>query len=221
MARLDVATEATAVRRRIGFAMQEVGADEPATGREFVTMQGRRYGLSRRWLPDALGRCSNSSISTVRPTLGWATTPKKPPAPPPGRLRDTDHLPGRAPISCTSRTLENAGTRSPAPATTKRPPRTSSGRLGSRTPDARSRRDPALRVPLLPVPDALGSSRTCDHPARNRVVAGSQTTAESQISLRRGADGVQTLRPSMHPVATHRQSAFCVLQVDRDRGDRI
>ena len=30
-----VATEATAVRRRIGFAMQEVGADEPATGREF------------------------------------------------------------------------------------------------------------------------------------------------------------------------------------------
>jgi ABC-2 type transport system ATP-binding protein len=48
VAGFDAVTEATQVRRRIGFAMQEVGVDELATGREFLILQGRLMGLSRR-----------------------------------------------------------------------------------------------------------------------------------------------------------------------------
>lgn len=36
------------VRRRIGFAMQEVGLDDLATGWDFLVLQGLLYGLSRR-----------------------------------------------------------------------------------------------------------------------------------------------------------------------------
>ncbi len=44
----NVDTDAKAVRRSIGFAMQEVGIDDLATGRDFLQLQGVLYGLSRR-----------------------------------------------------------------------------------------------------------------------------------------------------------------------------
>ncbi len=43
----DVVTAAAAVRRSIGFAMQEAGLARFATGREHLLMMGRLYGLSR------------------------------------------------------------------------------------------------------------------------------------------------------------------------------
>jgi ABC-2 type transport system ATP-binding protein len=48
VAGFDVATRASDVRRRIGFAMQDAGVDELATGSEFLILQGRLHGLSRR-----------------------------------------------------------------------------------------------------------------------------------------------------------------------------
>jgi ABC-2 type transport system ATP-binding protein len=48
VAGLDVAEHPRAVRRRIGFAMQEVGVDELGTGRELLVLHGRLHGLSRR-----------------------------------------------------------------------------------------------------------------------------------------------------------------------------
>jgi ABC-2 type transport system ATP-binding protein len=47
VAGFDVAAGAMDVRRHIGFAMQEVGVDELATGSEFLVLQGRLQGLSR------------------------------------------------------------------------------------------------------------------------------------------------------------------------------
>jgi ABC-2 type transport system ATP-binding protein len=44
----DVAKAPHLVRRRIGFAMQEVGVDALATGRELVVLHARLHGLSRR-----------------------------------------------------------------------------------------------------------------------------------------------------------------------------
>src|SRR5215216_4389111 len=44
----DVVKAPQAVRRRIGFAMQEVGLDALATGRELVVLHARLHGLSRR-----------------------------------------------------------------------------------------------------------------------------------------------------------------------------
>ncbi|WP_420613054.1 ATP-binding cassette domain-containing protein [Candidatus Spongiisocius sp.] len=44
----DVETDAKAIRRSIGFAMQEVGVDDLATGRDFLQLQGVLYGLHRR-----------------------------------------------------------------------------------------------------------------------------------------------------------------------------
>ena len=44
----DVVREPRQVRRRIGFAMQEVGVDELATGAELLVLHGRLHGLSRR-----------------------------------------------------------------------------------------------------------------------------------------------------------------------------
>ena len=44
----DVDADSKAVRRSIGFAMQEVGLDDLATGRNFLQLQGVLYGLSRR-----------------------------------------------------------------------------------------------------------------------------------------------------------------------------
>src|SRR5215208_4266609 len=47
VAGFDPAAEPGAVRRRIGFAMQEVGVDAFATARELLVLQGRLHGLRR------------------------------------------------------------------------------------------------------------------------------------------------------------------------------
>jgi ABC-2 type transport system ATP-binding protein len=44
----DVASSPREVRRRIGFAMQEVGVDELAKGSELLLLHARLHGLSRR-----------------------------------------------------------------------------------------------------------------------------------------------------------------------------
>ena len=44
----DVTRNPKEVRRIIGFAMQEVGLDDLATGWDFLVMQGLLYGMSRR-----------------------------------------------------------------------------------------------------------------------------------------------------------------------------
>jgi len=44
----DVAKEPQKIRSIIGFAMQEVGLDDLATGRNFLVMQGLLYGMSRK-----------------------------------------------------------------------------------------------------------------------------------------------------------------------------
>ena len=43
----DVATQADAVRLRIGAALQEAALDDKQTGRELLRLQGRLYGLHR------------------------------------------------------------------------------------------------------------------------------------------------------------------------------
>ena len=48
VAGFDIAARARDVRRHIGFAMQDIGVDELATGSEFLVLQGRLHGLSRR-----------------------------------------------------------------------------------------------------------------------------------------------------------------------------
>jgi ABC-2 type transport system ATP-binding protein len=48
VAGFDVVAAPKDVRRNIGFAMQEAGLDELATGRELLVLQGRLHGLSRR-----------------------------------------------------------------------------------------------------------------------------------------------------------------------------
>ena len=48
VAGFDVVAQPREVRRRIGFAMQEVGVDDLATGRELLVLHGRLHGLSRR-----------------------------------------------------------------------------------------------------------------------------------------------------------------------------
>jgi ABC-2 type transport system ATP-binding protein len=48
VAGFDIVSAAKDVRSSIGFAMQDVGVDELATGAEFLTLQGRLHGLSRR-----------------------------------------------------------------------------------------------------------------------------------------------------------------------------
>ncbi|HET8757993.1 MAG TPA: ATP-binding cassette domain-containing protein [Solirubrobacteraceae bacterium] len=47
VAGFDVTDHPRGVRRRIGFAMQEVGVDELATGTELLMLHGRLHGLSR------------------------------------------------------------------------------------------------------------------------------------------------------------------------------
>jgi ABC-2 type transport system ATP-binding protein len=47
VAGLDVAAHPRDVRRKIGFAMQEVGVDDFATARELLVLHGRLHGLSR------------------------------------------------------------------------------------------------------------------------------------------------------------------------------
>ncbi len=48
VAGIDVDADPKAIRRKIGFAMQEVGLDDLATGSDFLQLQGVLYGLSRR-----------------------------------------------------------------------------------------------------------------------------------------------------------------------------
>ena len=48
VAGLDVAAHPRDVRRKIGFAMQEVGVDDFATGRELLVLHGRLHSLSRQ-----------------------------------------------------------------------------------------------------------------------------------------------------------------------------
>jgi ABC-2 type transport system ATP-binding protein len=45
---IDVHKRPEAIRRRIGFAMQEVGMDDLATAREMLVLHARLYGLSKR-----------------------------------------------------------------------------------------------------------------------------------------------------------------------------
>jgi ABC-2 type transport system ATP-binding protein len=45
---IDVTKDRNAVRARIGFAMQEAGVDDLATGREFLVLQARLYGIDKR-----------------------------------------------------------------------------------------------------------------------------------------------------------------------------
>jgi ABC-2 type transport system ATP-binding protein len=47
VAGFDVVAQPQEVRRRIGFAMQEVGVDAFATARELLVLQGRLHGLRR------------------------------------------------------------------------------------------------------------------------------------------------------------------------------
>jgi ABC-2 type transport system ATP-binding protein len=47
VAGFDVVAQPREVRRRIGFAMQEVGVDAFATARELLVLQGRLHGLAR------------------------------------------------------------------------------------------------------------------------------------------------------------------------------
>jgi ABC-2 type transport system ATP-binding protein len=44
---IDVTQHRNSIRQMIGFAMQEAGVDDLATGREFLTLQGRLYGLPK------------------------------------------------------------------------------------------------------------------------------------------------------------------------------
>jgi ABC-2 type transport system ATP-binding protein len=53
VAGLDVASDADAVRQRIGVALQEAGLDARQTGRELLVLQGRLFDLSPR---DAVAR---------------------------------------------------------------------------------------------------------------------------------------------------------------------
>ena len=48
VASFDVVAQPVEVRRRIGFAMQQVGVDEFATASELVVLQGRLQGLTRQ-----------------------------------------------------------------------------------------------------------------------------------------------------------------------------
>ena len=48
VAGIDIAAHPRDVRRKIGFAMQEVGVDDLATGHELLVLHGRLHGLSRR-----------------------------------------------------------------------------------------------------------------------------------------------------------------------------
>jgi ABC-2 type transport system ATP-binding protein len=52
----DVETASEAIEPRLGYALQEVGVDEMATGREFLHLQGRLYGLDQTTAGDRADR---------------------------------------------------------------------------------------------------------------------------------------------------------------------
>jgi ABC-2 type transport system ATP-binding protein len=53
---IDVARHRDAVRKIIGFAMQDAGVDDLATGREFLLLQGRLYGLPKETIERRAGQ---------------------------------------------------------------------------------------------------------------------------------------------------------------------
>ena len=73
VAGFDVVAQPREVRRRIGFAMQEVGVDAFATARELLVLQGRLHGLRRGEARSPRGSCCwRSSTSPTWPTSAWA-----------------------------------------------------------------------------------------------------------------------------------------------------
>jgi ABC-2 type transport system ATP-binding protein len=61
VAGFDVVAEATEVRRRIGFAMQQAGVDDFATPKELMVLQGRLHGLRKHEAAASAGLCARSS----------------------------------------------------------------------------------------------------------------------------------------------------------------
>ena len=54
VAGLDVAKNPTEVRKRIGYAAQDVGVDERATGRENLTLYGHFYRLDGKTIKERI-----------------------------------------------------------------------------------------------------------------------------------------------------------------------
>ena len=100
VAGFDVVAQPREVRRRIGFAMQEVGVDALATARELLVLQGRLHGLRRAEsarrarAPARHGRPGRGGRQAPGRVLGWhaATRRSRRLADAPARGR----LPGRA-----------------------------------------------------------------------------------------------------------------------------
>ena len=63
------------MRRRIGFAMQEVGVDDLATSLELLVLHGRLHGLSRREAARRARVLLELVGLTERPRRGWPSTP--------------------------------------------------------------------------------------------------------------------------------------------------
>ena len=62
------------MRRRIGFAMQDVGVDDLATGSELLVLQGRLHGLPRREATRRAGILLELVGLDDAPGGGWAST---------------------------------------------------------------------------------------------------------------------------------------------------
>ena len=75
VAGFDVAAQPRKVRQRIGFAMQEVGVNELATGRELLGLHGRLHGLCAARPFAAPATCSTWWAWARPPGAGWANTP--------------------------------------------------------------------------------------------------------------------------------------------------
>ena len=75
VAGLNVRTQASQVRHKIGVVGQRSGADPVATGRENVLLSGRIQGLRGRELARRPMSCSAGSGSLTRPAARYAPTP--------------------------------------------------------------------------------------------------------------------------------------------------
>ena len=64
----------SAVRRRIGVALQEIGLDPLQTGRELLELQCGLYGITGAARRPAPASCSSSSTSSTRPTVALGPT---------------------------------------------------------------------------------------------------------------------------------------------------
>ena len=74
VAGFDVVAQPREVRRRIGFAMQEVGVDAFATARELLVLQGRLQGLGRGESGHRRASCSPWSTWPTLPTSESASS---------------------------------------------------------------------------------------------------------------------------------------------------